>query len=192
MLMLGLPFWIATAIKIIAIVFGLVNAGALLLWVERRQSALMQDRMGPNRASVTILGREFRVAGLLHGVADGMKMLWKEDFMPPNADKALYRIAPIISLVPPLCLFVVIPFGPTIFWANRGSVYGDVGGNVFGSRAENAVRAWDIGASAIPTGAPMEIPSHGTVGHMNTRTATKIPAKRSSARIRLNIIPPRK
>lgn len=150
MMMLGLPFWIATAIKIVAIVFGLVNFGALLLWVERRQSALMQDRMGPNRASVTLFGIEFRVAGLLHGAADGMKMLWKEDFMPPNADKFLYRIAPIISLVPPLCLFVVIPFGPTIFWGNRGAVYGDTGGNLFGSVAENSVRAWDVAATAIP------------------------------------------
>src|SRR6476620_12696735 len=96
---LGAPFWIASAIKIFAIVFGLVNLGALLLWVERRQSALMQDRMGPNRASIKLFGRELRVAGLLHSAADGVKMLWKEDFMPPNADKLLYRLAPLISLV---------------------------------------------------------------------------------------------
>lgn len=127
-MLLGTAFWIATAIKVFAIVFGLVNIGALLLWVERRQSALIQDRMGPNRAAVRLFGREFRVAGLLHSAADGLKMLWKEDFMPPNADRLLYRIAPIISLVPPLCLFVVIPFGPTVYWQNRGAVFGDLVG----------------------------------------------------------------
>jgi NADH-quinone oxidoreductase subunit H len=141
-MLLGTPFWIATAIKIFAIVFGLVNVGALMLWVERRQSAMIQDRMGPNRAAVKLFGKEFRVAGLLHSAADGLKMLWKEDFMPPNADKLLYRMAPIISLVPPLCLFAVIPFGPTIYWANRGRVFGDAAGAVG--------TAWDSTVGGIP------------------------------------------
>ena len=117
-------FWISSAIKMFVIVFGLVNIGALLLWVERRQSAMIQDRMGPNRASVTLFGHEFRVAGLLHSAADGIKMIFKEDFMPPNADKLLYRIAPLISLIPPLCLFAVIPFGPTMYWGNRSRIFG--------------------------------------------------------------------
>jgi NADH-quinone oxidoreductase subunit H len=149
-MLLGAPFWIATAIKVFAIVFGLVNLGALLLWVERRQSALIQDRMGPNRAAVKLFGREFRVAGLLHSAADGVKMLWKEDFMPPNADKLLYRIAPIVSLVPPLALFAVIPFGPTIYWQNRGAIFGDVNGSRFGQLAENTIRAWDPNVAGIP------------------------------------------
>ncbi len=123
-MMTGATFWIATAIKVFAIVFGLVNLGALLLWVERRQSAMIQDRMGPNRASIKLFGKEFRVAGLLHSAADGIKMLWKEDFVPPGADKFLYHLAPIISLVPPLCLFAVIPFGPSIYWDNRFRVFG--------------------------------------------------------------------
>src|SRR6187551_3450963 len=110
---LGKVFWIAAAIKVFAIVFGLVNLGALLLWVERRQSALIQDRMGPNRAAIKLFGREIRIAGLLHSAADGVKMIFKEDFAPPNADKVLYHFAPLIALVPPLCLFALIPFGPT-------------------------------------------------------------------------------
>jgi len=130
MIELGPVFWIATALKVFAIVFGLVNLGALLLWVERRQSAMIQDRMGPNRASIKLFGRELRVAGLLHSAADGVKMIWKEDFIPPNADKILYRMAPVIALVPPLCLFVVIPFGPPIYRANLTSVYGDVLGQI--------------------------------------------------------------
>ena len=147
---LGKVFWITSAIKIFAIVFGLVNLGALMLWVERRQSAMIQDRMGPNRAAIKLFGREVRVAGLLHSAADGVKMLWKEDFMPPNADKVLFRIAPLISLIPPLCLFVVIPFGPTIYPKNLGAVFGDTAGSLFGKVAENTVRAWDATAGAIP------------------------------------------
>jgi NADH-quinone oxidoreductase subunit H len=142
----GLTFWIATAIKAFAVVFGLINIGAILLWVERRQSAMMQDRMGPNRAAVKLFGHEFRIAGLLHSAADGVKMLWKEDFIPPGADKLLYRMAPIIALTPPLALFVVIPFGPTIYWANRGAVYGDVHGNITG----HPTQAWDPAVRAIP------------------------------------------
>lgn len=134
-MMTGTVFWIATAIKVFAIVFGLVNLGALLLWVERRQSALIQDRMGPNRASIKLFGKEFRVIGLLHSAADGVKMLWKEDFVPPGADKFLYHLAPIISLVPPLCLFAVIPFGPNVYWENRFRVFGG--------------EAWDAAAQYI-------------------------------------------
>ncbi|MDP3275367.1 MAG: NADH-quinone oxidoreductase subunit H [Deltaproteobacteria bacterium] len=120
----GATFWIASAVKVIAIVLGLVNLGALLLWVERRQSAMIQDRMGPNRANLQIGGLNIRAAGLLHSAADGIKMLWKEDFTPPGADKFLYHLAPVISLVPPLCLFAVIPFGPSVYWANRAQVFG--------------------------------------------------------------------
>ncbi|MGZ6093879.1 MAG: NADH-quinone oxidoreductase subunit H, partial [Polyangiales bacterium] len=151
-MLLGKIFWIATAIKTIAIVFGLVNFGAILLWVERRQSAMMQDRMGPNRASVTLFGHEFRVLGLLHSAADGLKMLWKEDFVPPNADKLLYHIAPFISMIPPLCLFVVIPFGPTVYWENRLRVFGATQ-EVLDSAAFASVRnstPWDPSVLGIP------------------------------------------
>ena len=153
-MLLGKIFWIATAIKTIAIVFGLVNFGAILLWVERRQSAMMQDRMGPNRASVTLFGHEFRVIGLLHSAADGLKMLWKEDFLPPNADKLLYHTAPFISMIPPLCLFVVIPFGPTVYWENRGRIFGATQEVLDNSPAFASLRghaaAWDGSVLGVP------------------------------------------
>ena len=60
-----------------------VNVSALLGWVERKQSAIMQDRIGANRAS--IFG--FRVLGLFHPIADAIKMLTKEDFLPARADR---------------------------------------------------------------------------------------------------------
>ncbi len=107
-------FWIQAFVKIALIVGTLVNMAAVLLWVERKQSAMMQDRIGPNRAYIPIFGRHIRAAGLIHSIADGIKMIWKEDWQPPRRDKILYAAAPIIALVPALCLFAVVPFGPTL------------------------------------------------------------------------------
>jgi NADH-quinone oxidoreductase subunit H len=55
-----------------------------------------------------------RLIGLLHAAADGLKTLWKEDFIPPNADRFLHSLAPIISFFPALVVFAVIPFGDTL------------------------------------------------------------------------------
>jgi NADH-quinone oxidoreductase subunit H len=107
-------FWIQAFVKIALIVGVLVNMAAILLWVERKQSAMMQDRIGPNRAAIVVGSMRIRAAGLVHSIADGIKMIWKEDWEPTGGDKLLYRLAPIIALVPALCLFAVIPFGPTL------------------------------------------------------------------------------
>ena len=116
-------FWISAFIKIALIVGILVNMAAILLWVERKQSAMMQDRVGPNRAAIPLGGKRFRLAGLVHSIADGIKMVWKEDWEPKEGDKLLYRLAPIIAIVPPLCLFAVIPFGPTLYLKKLGETY---------------------------------------------------------------------
>ncbi|MBI5183666.1 MAG: NADH-quinone oxidoreductase subunit NuoH [Nitrospinae bacterium] len=79
----------------------------ILGWVERKQSALMQDRIGANRAD--IFG--FTLIGLFHPLADAIKLITKEDFIPQGANKIMHTIAPFISLVPPLIAFAVIPFG---------------------------------------------------------------------------------
>ena len=107
-------FWLQAFVKIALIVGALVNMAALLLWVERKQSAMMQDRIGPNRAAIVIGSLSIRAAGLVHSIADGIKLVWKEDWEPKGGDHVLYRMAPIIALVPALCLFAVIPFGPTL------------------------------------------------------------------------------
>lgn len=100
-------FLITTA-KVLFI-FGL-NMGVfapLLTWVERKQSAVMQDRIGANRAD--ILG--FSMIGLFHPIADAIKMLAKEDFIPEGANKIMHTLSPIICVVPALLTFAVIPFG---------------------------------------------------------------------------------
>ncbi len=84
---------------------------SLLTWAERRQSAMMQDRLGPNRANIGPI----RLLGILHFVADAVKMIGKEDFIPGNAHKGLFSLAPVIALAPVLIATCIIPFGPTLF-----------------------------------------------------------------------------
>src|SRR5580658_9091847 len=105
-------FW--TIVKILVMVGFLFNVGAVLTWVDRRQSAMIQDRIGPNRAVIKVFGREFRLAGLLHTAADGLKFFFKEDFMPPRADRLLFSLAPILAMAPVLAILAVIPFGDII------------------------------------------------------------------------------
>lgn len=89
--------------------FGIVmSIVPVLTWMERRQSALMQDRIGPNRANIG----PFRAWGLFHPMADGIKMFMKEDFIPARAHRALFTIAPILAFAPVLVVLAVIPYGP--------------------------------------------------------------------------------
>lgn len=97
----------AAALKVLVFLNGVMGFTALLTLAERKVSALMQDRVGPNRASIFGLA----LNGLFHPVADGIKMLVKEDFVPGRADKLLFALAPFFALVPVMALFALIPFG---------------------------------------------------------------------------------
>jgi NADH-quinone oxidoreductase subunit H len=93
----------------ILFIFG-VNIGffsPILGWVERKQSALMQDRIGANRADIG----GYTIIGLFHPIADAIKVLTKEDFIPDGADRLFHTLAPFISLTPAIIAFAVIPFG---------------------------------------------------------------------------------
>jgi len=79
----------------------------LLTWLERKQSAVMQDRIGANRASIFGL----RALGLFHPIADALKMLTKEDFIPNQGNRLVHTLAPIIALFFALMSFAVVPFG---------------------------------------------------------------------------------
>lgn len=88
----------------------LLNVAPVMVWVERRGSAYMQDRLGPNRVGPL---------GLFQALADAVKFLFKEDVTPTAADKPLYYLGPMLAVVPALTTFVVIPFGPTVEIAGR-------------------------------------------------------------------------
>lgn len=90
-------------LKIVIIFGGVMNVVGLLSWVERKVMARVQMRPGPTRVGPF---------GLLQPLADGVKFLFKEDVIPTNANKFLYILAPVISLVPAFLAFAVVPFGP--------------------------------------------------------------------------------
>jgi NADH-quinone oxidoreductase subunit H len=104
MILLGV---IAKLLFIVLVVAGLFLP--LITWVERKQSAVMQDRIGANRADVGGL----TLLGLLHPVADVLKLLAKEDVVPTGANRVLHQLAPVIALVPAIVTLAVIPFGGT-------------------------------------------------------------------------------
>jgi NADH-quinone oxidoreductase subunit H len=91
----------------------LMTFGTVLTWVERKQAAVMSDRIGANRAYVRIPFTQIKLIwlGLFHGIADGIKMLVKEDFKPVTYDAVGYAIAPWVVFAPVLLVFGVIPFG---------------------------------------------------------------------------------
>jgi NADH-quinone oxidoreductase subunit H len=94
----------------------LMTFGTLLTWVERKQAAVMSDRIGANRAYVRIPFTQVKLIwlGLFHGIADGLKMLVKEDFKPRSYDQLAYTLAPWVVFSPVLLVFAVIPFGGQI------------------------------------------------------------------------------
>jgi len=96
-------------LMIVIVLFTLTTIAAWLIWVERRMLALWQDRYGPNRAGPF---------GLLIVVADTIKLFFKEDWIPPFADKAIFVVAPTIIAATVLMSFVVIPYAPGILIAD--------------------------------------------------------------------------
>ena len=103
------------ALPVAFAMFVVLNFGGILGWVERKQSAIMQDRIGANRASIFGI----RVLGLLHPVADAIKLLTKEVFMPARADRLMFTLAPFVSVFFGLAAFASIPFGDTLRIAGR-------------------------------------------------------------------------
>jgi NADH-quinone oxidoreductase subunit H len=96
-------------LMIVIMLFTLTTIAAWLIWLERRMLALWQDRYGPNRAGPF---------GLLIVAADTIKLFFKEDWIPPFADKVIFVIAPTIVAAAVLMSFVVVPFAPGILIAD--------------------------------------------------------------------------
>jgi NADH-quinone oxidoreductase subunit H len=101
----GLNPWLVIA----GVLAGLLLVAPGLIWLERRLLALWQDRYGPNRAGPF---------GLLVVLADTIKLLFKEDWIPPFADKKVFVIAPAIVAITVLMSFIVVPFAPGVLVAD--------------------------------------------------------------------------
>jgi NADH-quinone oxidoreductase subunit H len=93
--------------KVVFLFSVIMGLASILTWMERKQSAVMQDRIGANRAD--IFG--FRFLGLFHILADSIKMITKQDFIPPQGHKVIHTLAPMLALFFALAAFAVIPFG---------------------------------------------------------------------------------
>jgi NADH-quinone oxidoreductase subunit H len=109
-----MPEWlinlIITLVKILVVEIVLLTAVAYSVYAERRLSAFIQNRLGPNRVGP---------AGLLQPIVDVVKLLFKEDIVPDSANKLIHSIAPGISVAVALSTFAVIPFGDKIILFDR-------------------------------------------------------------------------
>jgi NADH-quinone oxidoreductase subunit H len=90
-------------VALLAVVLGIMN---YTVYAERRISALIQDRLGPNRVGP---------AGLFQPIADAAKFLLKEDFTPAHVNKFYYWLAPCLAMIPAITTLAVVPFGSTLF-----------------------------------------------------------------------------
>src|SRR5690606_1373874 len=90
-------------IIVIVVLGGVMLVAPGLIWLERRLLALWQDRYGPNRAGPF---------GVLIVLADTLKLFFKEDWIPPFADRKVFVIAPAIVMIAALMSFVIVPFAP--------------------------------------------------------------------------------
>ncbi len=116
----GMPAWLASLLIQLIGVGVLVSAmmllDILLVWVERKVVARFQDRLGPNRVGPF---------GLIQPFADIIKLLIKEDITPDGADRVVYNLAPILSLMSVLLLWAIVPLAPVILGVdlNVGALY---------------------------------------------------------------------
>ncbi|MCK4684874.1 MAG: NADH-quinone oxidoreductase subunit H, partial [Pirellulales bacterium] len=100
------PTTLSALIKIGLLIGGLMTAAAYLVLVERWMAAWIQDRKGPNRVGVPLT--KIRLFGLGQPLADGLKIILKEDFTPRHVDKVLYNVAPVLILATSLAIFAAI------------------------------------------------------------------------------------
>lgn len=93
---------LVTAVKLAVVVTVLLTTVPIMVWVERRGSALIQDRLGPNRVGPW---------GLLQPVVDAVKLMTKEHLTPDGVSRFFYYLAPAIAMMVALTTFIVVPFG---------------------------------------------------------------------------------
>jgi NADH-quinone oxidoreductase subunit H len=115
-LAVGLANFLIQLIGVVVLVSMMMLIDILLVWVERKVVARFQDRLGPNRVGPF---------GIIQPFADIIKLLIKEDITPEGADRVVYNLAPILSLMSVLLLWAIVPLAPVIFGVdlNVGALY---------------------------------------------------------------------
>lgn len=116
--------WVIPGLKSFIVIFMVLNLAAILLWIERKGSALIQNRVGANRAGIAegLIGRRilpFNLGFVNTLIADPLKLFTKEEFVPDNADKFIHSIAPFLALFPAVVTMVAVPFGDSVEVAGR-------------------------------------------------------------------------
>lgn len=125
-LYLNLPVWIQATLKGLATILVIIPIAGACSLAERKVSAWIQGRPGPNRARawglgyIPVLGPILQRLGVFHLMADGAKFVFKEDVAPGHVNKFYYYLAPLVALVPALCTIVVVPFGA--YWDEAAHV----------------------------------------------------------------------
>jgi hypothetical protein len=158
-------------IKSVVIVLMMLAGFAYLTLFERRVLARMQVRIGPNRAGPW---------GLLQPVADGIKLIFKEELIPAQADRLLFVLAPIVTVIPALILLAVIPIGPSITIGGRQISLGladDVNvGVLYLSAVTSIARPADAARIGVMEGGQVEVRCSGRVVSLAVRVREEVPA----------------
>jgi NADH-quinone oxidoreductase subunit H len=102
-------------VKALLVFLAVLNTVPVLVWAERRGAAFIQHRLGPNRVNIGGI----TLFGLVQPLADVVKFMWKEDYVPAHANKAFYLLAPVILLIPAAMTFAVIPFADVLILGGR-------------------------------------------------------------------------
>jgi NADH-quinone oxidoreductase subunit H len=129
----------------------LLTLGVLLTWVERKLAAVMSDRVGANRCYIRLPFTNVKLVwiGLFHAIADGLKMLLKEDFAPDAHDRFIYHLAPWLVFAPVLLVFAVIPFGGALVPSELFGEASAVGAWFAGRRYEMQIARLDAGLLVV-------------------------------------------
>ena len=121
--------WILVGLKVLAafmMVGAVMTMAGYSVLAERKVSAWMQGRVGPNRTvlpiigSIPLIGPLLRGLGIFQPLADGLKFLFKEEIVPGHVNKFYYYLAPLVALVPALTTMTVLPFGQ-MYWPDGSS-----------------------------------------------------------------------
>lgn len=112
----GLATFIGDVLGVLVVVLAVISSAIVLIWLERKVAARLQDRIGPNRAGPY---------GLLQTLADVVKLLTKEDITPDGADRVSYNLAPALSVLQIIMVAAIIPIAPAVIGAdlNVGVLY---------------------------------------------------------------------